>query len=83
MSHLSTIHYEMVATVLKYDFHVIYAGKNQTTGLAFSSHYNFYQKLASDKARTYKSWSKRCTGLFLQLTCFRDLFILSILWVLM
>ena len=50
--------------MLKYDFHVIYAGKNQTTGLAFSSHYNFYQKLASDKARTYKSWSNRCTGLF-------------------
>ena len=54
----------MVVAVLKYDFHVIYAGKNQTTGLTFSSHYNFYQKLASDKARTYKSWSKRCTGLF-------------------
>ena len=51
--------------MLKYDFHVIYAGKNQTTGLAFSSHYNFYQKLASNKTRTYTSWSNRCTGLFL------------------
>ena len=64
MSHLSIMHNEMVAAVLKYNFYVIYAGKNQTTGLIFDSHYNFYQKLASDKARTYKSWSKRCTGLF-------------------